>query len=101
MGPKIVKLDGRFNGFPHFAHYISYNKGWYVLESTKRELFISNRGWFSLSFGPSCELGFHKTAMVFENKHVSKDWCWESEHSHMRIYVTESALCHYVLAYGA
>jgi hypothetical protein len=100
MGPKIVKLDGRFNGFPYFSHYISYNSG-LVLETTKQELFISNRVWFSLAFGTSCELNFHKTAMVFENKHVSKDWCWETEFNRMRIYVTKEALSHYVLTFGA
>lgn len=89
----VKKLDARFNGYPHFSHYITIG-GTVTAASGYRgriSAFVHLREWFWTNFGPSRELKF-----VNEQDCADLGWSWDSEHN-MRIYVREKELNWFLL----
>lgn len=101
----ISKLDRRHNGygvFTHFINYSVYTRGQYRSQSDNYSLFLDHRVWFWETFGPGCELGLVDTVLHRTDQHpIDLSWGWQTEHNRMLIYVTDTALAHFMLTHSS
>jgi len=86
---KIKKLDRRMNGFgkANFTHCIT---------PTWANTFHEYRIWLWETYGPSIELA---DWAGIENQ--SEEWAWHTEYGYRRLYLSNHALTHFILAHSA
>lgn len=99
MNYKIKKLDSRFNGYPHFSHYISIIGLKDVPlggHPARVQAFVQLREWFWTTFGPSREL---KLMGHFDPTCADLTWAWDSGNT-LRIYVQEKELHWFLLKWA-
>lgn len=89
MNLKLIKLDGRFDGWQWFSHRaeVLYGDG-------MRTDYITIRQWCWENFGPSSEL-----KLFYWHPEPKPNWCffYDRENRGYYIYLTEQARTHFAL----
>ena len=86
---KVIKLDKRHTGHQWYTHRVTFDGDFW----SRVNNFCAARDWLADHFGKSREVGF-----VGHLRDKPKPvWCWQTEYSNFRLYLSQEAMTHFVL----
>lgn len=89
---KIVKLDGRYRGYPEYKYRVVFDnpKGVILKDSQRINQLLEVRNWFHDTFGPSCEYEYIHHLRRATDKFNEK-WCWDNRALDLKIFIADDA----------
>ena len=88
---KLKRLDRRMNGYQNYTHRVDITGGYSDVAVTLQRC----REGLWEHFGPGCEL------IIAQRRKIKgiemPEWCWDTEHGNVRLYIKDPALTQFVL----
>lgn len=107
----VVKINGRYKGYPTFTHYVSLRKSPTLIlyRSDYIADFCELREWCRNTWGPSCELDDYDYIAKYnemwkqtqdKDSVLNEFWAWHVKDNTRRIYLTEKGKSWFDLAWS-